>query len=240
MTISVFDLFKIGIGPSSSHTVGPMRAAGMFAGSLDERRPAGAASAGSGPSCSARSAPPATATAASRRSSSACRASSPRPSIRPAAEPLVAQVRSAGSLLLLGRARDRLRRRRGHRPAPAQAAAVPLQRHAVRRAGRRRAPSCRARTYYSVGGGFVLGEDAAGAAGHRGRPDAGAVPVRHRRRAARAHAPDRPAGQRGHAGQRAGPPGRGRRSSRACCGSGRSCRSAWRAAARPTACCPAA
>ena len=27
MTISVFDLFKIGIGPSSSHTVGPMRAA---------------------------------------------------------------------------------------------------------------------------------------------------------------------------------------------------------------------
>jgi L-serine dehydratase len=33
-SISVFDLFKIGIGPSSSHTVGPMRAAGMFAGSL--------------------------------------------------------------------------------------------------------------------------------------------------------------------------------------------------------------
>ena len=30
MAISVFDLFKIGIGPSSSHTVGPMRAAGMF------------------------------------------------------------------------------------------------------------------------------------------------------------------------------------------------------------------
>ena len=27
MNISVFDLFKIGIGPSSSHTVGPMRAA---------------------------------------------------------------------------------------------------------------------------------------------------------------------------------------------------------------------
>ncbi len=34
MSISVFDLFKIGIGPSSSHTVGPMRAAGMFAASL--------------------------------------------------------------------------------------------------------------------------------------------------------------------------------------------------------------
>ncbi len=34
MAISVFDLFKVGIGPSSSHTVGPMRAAGMFARGL--------------------------------------------------------------------------------------------------------------------------------------------------------------------------------------------------------------
>lgn len=32
--ISVFDLFKIGIGPSSSHTVGPMRAANMFVSGL--------------------------------------------------------------------------------------------------------------------------------------------------------------------------------------------------------------
>lgn len=30
MALSVFDLFKIGIGPSSSHTVGPMRAAARF------------------------------------------------------------------------------------------------------------------------------------------------------------------------------------------------------------------
>ncbi|NNG21385.1 L-serine ammonia-lyase [Naumannella sp. ID2617S] len=34
MTISVFELFKIGIGPSSSHTVGPMRAAARFVESL--------------------------------------------------------------------------------------------------------------------------------------------------------------------------------------------------------------
>lgn len=34
MAISVFDIFKIGIGPSSSHTVGPMRAARMFAKAL--------------------------------------------------------------------------------------------------------------------------------------------------------------------------------------------------------------
>jgi L-serine dehydratase len=31
MAVSAFDLFKIGIGPSSSHTVGPMRAARLFA-----------------------------------------------------------------------------------------------------------------------------------------------------------------------------------------------------------------
>ncbi|WP_341217676.1 L-serine ammonia-lyase [Neptunomonas phycophila] len=36
MSISVFDLFKIGIGPSSSHTVGPMRAAATFSSYLAE------------------------------------------------------------------------------------------------------------------------------------------------------------------------------------------------------------
>jgi L-serine dehydratase len=38
MAVSVFDLFKIGIGPSSSHTVGPMRAAARFTSHwLDEK-----------------------------------------------------------------------------------------------------------------------------------------------------------------------------------------------------------
>jgi L-serine dehydratase len=37
MAVSVFDLFRIGIGPSSSHTVGPMRAARSFACALDEQ-----------------------------------------------------------------------------------------------------------------------------------------------------------------------------------------------------------
>jgi len=35
MAVSVFDLFKIGIGPSSSHTVGPMKAAGGFVRRLE-------------------------------------------------------------------------------------------------------------------------------------------------------------------------------------------------------------
>ncbi|ALF58756.1 serine dehydratase [Psychrobacter urativorans] len=37
--ISVFDLFKIGIGPSSSHTVGPMVAANLFLASLLKQTP---------------------------------------------------------------------------------------------------------------------------------------------------------------------------------------------------------
>ena len=36
MAVSVFELFKIGIGPSSSHTVGPMRAAHTFVQRLDD------------------------------------------------------------------------------------------------------------------------------------------------------------------------------------------------------------
>src|SRR5664279_3324702 len=39
--ISVFDLFKIGIGPSSSHTVGPMKAAAAFMSALDDHQRAG-------------------------------------------------------------------------------------------------------------------------------------------------------------------------------------------------------
>ena len=42
MAISIFDLFKIGIGPSSSHTVGPMVAANTFLKGLQERGSLGA------------------------------------------------------------------------------------------------------------------------------------------------------------------------------------------------------
>jgi L-serine dehydratase len=37
VAVSVFDLFKVGIGPSSSHTVGPMRAAYLFTQQLEHR-----------------------------------------------------------------------------------------------------------------------------------------------------------------------------------------------------------
>ena len=36
MVHSIFDLFKIGIGPSSSHTVGPMVAGNRFVASLKQ------------------------------------------------------------------------------------------------------------------------------------------------------------------------------------------------------------
>ncbi|TVU64575.1 L-serine ammonia-lyase, partial [Paenarthrobacter nitroguajacolicus] len=36
MAVGVFDLFSVGIGPSSSHTVGPMRAGAVFARELRE------------------------------------------------------------------------------------------------------------------------------------------------------------------------------------------------------------
>ena len=38
MAVSVFDLFKIGIGPSSSHTVGPMKAACLFVQRIEEKK----------------------------------------------------------------------------------------------------------------------------------------------------------------------------------------------------------
>jgi L-serine dehydratase len=38
MAVSVFDLFRVGIGPSSSHTVGPMRAARLFVLALRQQQ----------------------------------------------------------------------------------------------------------------------------------------------------------------------------------------------------------
>ena len=35
--ISVFDMFKVGVGPSSSHTVGPMKAGKQFIDDLIEQ-----------------------------------------------------------------------------------------------------------------------------------------------------------------------------------------------------------
>ncbi len=102
MTISVFDLFKVGIGPSSSHTVGPMRAAYMFVVRLTAGRPARGRRTASGASCSGRWAPPGTGTAASRRWCSGWRANSPTWSTRSAAEPRWTRCAQRGQLRLAG------------------------------------------------------------------------------------------------------------------------------------------
>ena len=162
MAISVFDLFSIGIGPSSSHTVGPMRAARMFAAAIAERGPAGPHCLGprrtlrlpgrdrprprhpegSAARPGGRSPPgPSTSSHADERVR-------PDPQHRPHQPPR--------------RARDRLRLRRGPGPAPSQGAAVPRQRHDALRVRRTRARPLLEKTYYSVGGGFVVDEDAVG------------------------------------------------------------------------------
>ncbi|HTZ93576.1 MAG TPA: L-serine ammonia-lyase [Streptosporangiaceae bacterium] len=160
MTVSVFDLFKIGIGPSSSHTVGPMRAALMFASSLEQDgllaqvRGVRAELFGSlGATGHGHGSVKAVVLGLSGEE--------PETTDPAAAEPMVAALRTSRELLLLGRHPIRFdvdedvvlhRRKRldfhsnGMRFAALDAAGAELS----------------ARTYYSVGGGFVLGEDEAG------------------------------------------------------------------------------
>jgi L-serine dehydratase len=160
MTVSVFDLFKIGIGPSSSHTVGPMRAACMFARSLE--------SDGVLPSVTSVRVELFGSLGATGHGHGSVKAvvlgltgQEPETVDPAAADPLVESVRQSGTLALLGRqpisfdvdADVILHRRKrldfhsnGMRFAAFSAAGEELS----------------GRTYYSVGGGFVLGEDEAG------------------------------------------------------------------------------
>jgi L-serine dehydratase len=160
MTVSVFDLFTIGIGPSSSHTVGPMRAALRFARALEQDglldRVAGVRAElfGSlGATGHGHGSVPAVVLGLS--------GAEPETVDPAAAVTVVDQVRDTGSLTLLGHAPVRFdigsdvvlhRRKRlefhsnGMRFAALDAAGAEIS----------------ARTYYSVGGGFVLGADEAG------------------------------------------------------------------------------
>jgi L-serine dehydratase len=160
VTISAFDLFTIGIGPSSSHTVGPMRAAGMFATSL---RADGLLDAVT--SVRAELFGSLGATGHGHGSVKAVvlglAGELPEEVDPAAAEPLVAGVTSAGRLRLLGQheigfdaAEDVILHRRKK---------LPFHSNAMRfTASGRDGGELSTRTYYSVGGGFVLGEDAAG------------------------------------------------------------------------------
>ena len=172
MTISAFDLFKIGIGPSSSHTVGPMRAAGMFVGSL--------AAGGLAERVARMRVELFGSLGATGHGHGSVKAvvlglSGEQPeSVDPvAAGSLAAKVAETGRLRLPGSreiafdpGEDIVLHRRKRLPFHSNA----MRFAAADDHGREIA----VRTYYSVGGGFVLGEDETGA--QRIVPDSTPVP----------------------------------------------------------------
>ena len=166
MAISVFDLFSVGIGPSSSHTVGPMRAARMFAhrlkseGLLSQTISVRAELFGSlGATGHGHGTPKAVLLGLEGQS--------PRTVDLTAADLDLARIRSTGRLRLLGRdlgaaheidfdePNDLILHRRRSLPYHANAMTV----FAYDAAG----TPLLEKTYYSVGGGFVVDEDAIGA-----------------------------------------------------------------------------
>ncbi|MFF0205288.1 L-serine ammonia-lyase [Streptomyces sp. NPDC005017] len=161
MAISVFDLFSIGIGPSSSHTVGPMRAARMFARRLrnEDLLPAvasvrcelygslGATGHGHG---------------TPKAVLLGLEGDSPRTVDVETADERVESIRSRGRLNLLGEHdiafdfdRDLKLHRRKALPYHANGMTI----WAYDASG----AELLSKTYYSVGGGFVVDEDAVGA-----------------------------------------------------------------------------
>ncbi|MFJ6073065.1 L-serine ammonia-lyase [Streptomyces sp. NPDC093065] len=161
MAISVFDLFSIGIGPSSSHTVGPMRAARMFARRLrneellDSVASVRAELYGSlGATGHGHGTPKAVLLG--------LEGDSPRTVDVESADDRVETIRSAGRLRLLGEREiafsyddDMVLHRR--KALPYHANGMTLWAYDAEGA------EVLTKTYYSVGGGFVVDEDAVGA-----------------------------------------------------------------------------
>ncbi|MFE7979734.1 L-serine ammonia-lyase [Streptomyces shenzhenensis] len=161
MAISVFDLFSIGIGPSSSHTVGPMRAAGMFARRLRNEGLLGTVA-----SVRAELYGSLGATGHGHGTPKAVllglEGAAPRTVDAEGADQRVADIRESGRLLLLGEHEivfdadaDMVLHRR--KALPYHPNGMTLWAYD---AGGTEVLS---KTYYSVGGGFVVDEDAVGA-----------------------------------------------------------------------------
>ncbi|WP_405602342.1 L-serine ammonia-lyase [Streptomyces sp. NBC_01410] len=160
MAISVFDLFSIGIGPSSSHTVGPMRAARMFAKRLENEGLLARTTAiraelfGSlGATGHGHGTPKAVLLGLT--------GSSPRTVDVETADAQVEAIRTAGRISLLGTHeigfdfdKDLILHRRKALPYHANGMTI----FAYDAAG----ALVLEKTYYSVGGGFVVDEDAVG------------------------------------------------------------------------------
>ena len=161
MAISVFDLLKIGIGPSSSHTVGPMRAALRFVSGLeaDGRLDAtetvrvelfgslGATGKGHG---------------SDKAVLLGLEGEDPETVDTDAVDARLAAIRSNGELRLLGR--HPLRFVEGVHLLMHRRKSLPYHPNGMRfEAYDGRQGLLRSRVYYSVGGGFVVDEAAAGA-----------------------------------------------------------------------------
>jgi L-serine dehydratase len=166
MAISVFELFSVGIGPSSSHTVGPMRAARTFAQGLADD-----ALLGSVARVRAELFGSLGATGHGHGSERAVvlglEGEAPESVDTTTVADRMAAVRAAGRVRLLGRrdvafgADDLVLHRR---------ASLPYHPNGMRFfAYAADGSALRERTYYSVGGGFVVDEAAAGA--DRIKPD---------------------------------------------------------------------
>ena len=165
MAVSVLDLFKIGVGPSSSHTVGPMRAARHFAQHLDhagllsqvERIEVrllgslGATGRGHG---------------SDRAVLLGLMGHEPDTVPVDSMGPWVQAVHDTHRLSLLGRhtvgfdpARDLLFQGRQRLPFHPNALTLSAHAHAHAHTNAHAAPLC-TQTWYSVGGGFVVSDDA--------------------------------------------------------------------------------
>ncbi|GAA3562843.1 L-serine ammonia-lyase [Amycolatopsis ultiminotia] len=160
MTISVFDLFKVGIGPSSSHTVGPMRAAYLFVTRLQE---SGVLAGTARVRCELFGSLGATGHGHGSVKAVVLGLAGEQPHLVDpvAADPLVAAVRAEGRISLGGK----------HEIAFAVDEDVVLHRREslafhsngmVFTARGADGSELARREYYSVGGGFVLDEDEAG------------------------------------------------------------------------------
>ncbi|NUO59082.1 MAG: L-serine ammonia-lyase [Hamadaea sp.] len=167
--ISVFDLFKVGIGPSSSHTVGPMRAARTFVAGLKADGVLAEVA-----SIQAELFGSLGATGHGHGSDKAVllglAGEDPETVDTETADERAGVMRTAGRVALLGvhdaTVELTLHRRR----------ALPYHPNGMTFAARDAAGAVlRSRTYYSVGGGFVVDEAAAGA--DRIKPDD--TPVRY-------------------------------------------------------------
>ena len=160
-SVSALDLFRVGIGPSSSHTVGPMRAALAFARGLEAQ--------GILADLGELSVELFGSLAATARGHGSDRAvllgllgQAPEEMDPEQVEPLLAAVRREGRLEVLGERAVPFEERRHLRLEPRPLPFHPngLRFTALGRDGRQLAQ----RTFYSIGGGFVVEENAPGAA----------------------------------------------------------------------------